>query len=81
MSRYMPRQEKYEPQGIIFGEAQTMHNEKISVLVRGPESVAFQILINMFRATLLLRLKPSQLVKLRDALNKAIEWHEERNRE
>ncbi|MBY0548687.1 MAG: hypothetical protein K2W95_15560 [Candidatus Obscuribacterales bacterium] len=78
MSNFKLKQQA-EPTGILFGAARTMHNEGISVLVRGEHSVAVTIFVDMFRGTLLMRLKLSELKNLRDALNRAIQYMESKS--
>ena len=68
--------DKPEPSGIIFGNARTMHNEGISVFVRGEQSQVVSALVDMFTGSMLLRFRLSELKKFRGAIDKAIEWLE-----
>lgn len=75
MSNFKPKQQA-QPDGIIFGEAFTASREHLTVLIRGEHSVYTTIFVDMFRGTLLLKVGVKELKKLREALNKAIEYME-----
>ena len=74
----LDKAKRYAQQGIIFGTADAVTHERIAVLVFGPESLGATLFMSAFDGERIIRMKPSQLVQLRDALNKAIDWFEER---
>lgn len=75
----MKKPPRTHPTGIIFGEpAVAMSHEHISVFVMTEQSLAVSVYIQTWNQECLLRYKPAELVKLRDALNQAIAHFEQR---
>lgn len=64
--------------GIVFGGTNTVSGESLSLFVRGEQAIMVSLLVHTFSGDRLLKLKLTQLIDLRNALNFAIKWLEEK---